>query len=266
MFSTLRKRFGIPGVIAVVALVFAMVGGAFAASGGLSGTQKKEVKKIAQTEAKKFQGTGPQGPVGPAGKDGANGTNGANGALGATGATGADGATGGTGATGPKGATGATGTTGSTGTTGTTGTTGAISTAGPLPAGKTETGVFAIGQTTTPPAESRFVTMPISFPIPLGTEPTFTPLSGEPTDTAVIVKKGASGGTRCPGSATEPKALSGNFCVYIAEEPEIESEFRLLLKPDASGFGAGKVGAVLGMLIKSNQSGKDVYGTWAATG
>ena len=32
MFSTLRTRFGIPGVISVIALVFAMFGGAYAAS------------------------------------------------------------------------------------------------------------------------------------------------------------------------------------------------------------------------------------------
>ena len=31
MFSLLRNRFGIPGVISVVVLVFAMSGGAFAA-------------------------------------------------------------------------------------------------------------------------------------------------------------------------------------------------------------------------------------------
>jgi hypothetical protein len=48
MFSMFRERFGIAGVISVIALVFAMVGGAFAAGGGLSSKQKKEVKKIAK--------------------------------------------------------------------------------------------------------------------------------------------------------------------------------------------------------------------------
>ena len=35
MFSTLRTRFGIPGVISVIALVFAMLGGAYAANNQL---------------------------------------------------------------------------------------------------------------------------------------------------------------------------------------------------------------------------------------
>lgn len=83
MLSRIKKRVGTPGmVIAVIALVLAMIGGAYAASGALTKKQKKEVEKI----AKKFAGkpgaagpTGPQGPAGANGKDGTNGTNGSNG-------------------------------------------------------------------------------------------------------------------------------------------------------------------------------------------
>lgn len=47
MFSKFEQRFGTAGlVVAIVALVFAMVGGAFAAT-GLTSKQEKEVKKIA---------------------------------------------------------------------------------------------------------------------------------------------------------------------------------------------------------------------------
>jgi hypothetical protein len=88
MFLNLKDRLGVPGVIAVVALVFAMAGGAWAASGKLTSTQKKEVKKIAKSVAK----PGPQGPQGQggsqgsAGKDGTNGSNGSNGTNGQAGA------------------------------------------------------------------------------------------------------------------------------------------------------------------------------------
>jgi len=76
-----------PSVIAVVALVFAMLGGAYAASGGLTAKQKKEVKAI----AKSFQGTGPAGPAGPAGAAGPAGPAGAKGDKGDTGSAGGTG-------------------------------------------------------------------------------------------------------------------------------------------------------------------------------
>ncbi len=63
-------------VVGILALVLAVVGGAWAASGGLSAKQKREVKKIAQ----KFAGK--PGPTGPAGAPGANGKDGAPGAPG----------------------------------------------------------------------------------------------------------------------------------------------------------------------------------------
>jgi hypothetical protein len=78
MFSILRNRFGVPGALAVVALVLAMVGGAYAAA-KLTGKQKKEVEKI----AKKFAGKqGPRGPAGLPGPAGAPGKNGAQGPIG----------------------------------------------------------------------------------------------------------------------------------------------------------------------------------------
>ena len=86
-----KDRLGASGpglTIAVIALVLALTGGAFAAAGKLTGSEKKEVKKI----AKKFAGKngkngndgapGAAGPVGAQGNAGANGTNGTNGADG----------------------------------------------------------------------------------------------------------------------------------------------------------------------------------------
>ncbi|HWM54034.1 MAG TPA: hypothetical protein VNO20_01400 [Solirubrobacterales bacterium] len=101
MFSTLRNRFGIPGVISVIALVFALVGGAFAANDlggsdeGATASAKKAVKgppgkrgpKGATGAAGPAGPAGPQGPAGPAGAPGANGKDGAAGAPGAAGKT-----------------------------------------------------------------------------------------------------------------------------------------------------------------------------------
>lgn len=86
MSSRLRDRLGTPAmIVAVIALVFALMGAAYAASGALTGKQKKEVEKI----AKKYAGKpGAPGTPGSNGKDGANGTNGTNGAPGAPGANG----------------------------------------------------------------------------------------------------------------------------------------------------------------------------------
>jgi hypothetical protein len=126
MFSILRNRFGIPGALAVVALVLAMVGGAYAAA-KLTTKQKKEVEKI----AKKFAGKqGPQGPAGPAG---------------AAGAPGKDGARGPTGLEGPEGPEGAPGQTGFTET---------------LPSGKTETGAYRA------PAGSAGTVISFNIPLP----------------------------------------------------------------------------------------------------
>ena len=76
MLNRFRDRFGTAGlVVSIMALVLALAGGAFAASGGLNAKQKKQVKAI----AKSFQGTG------PAGTNGTNGTNGAKGDPGTAG-------------------------------------------------------------------------------------------------------------------------------------------------------------------------------------
>jgi collagen triple helix repeat protein len=94
MFSTLRNRFGIPGVISVIALVFAMFGGAYAASNS-SGGGKATVSAKAKKGPRGPKGaTGPAGPAGPQGPAGANGKDGAAGKAGANGTNGDPGADG----------------------------------------------------------------------------------------------------------------------------------------------------------------------------
>ena len=72
MFSRMHNKLGTAGLlVAIVALVFAMVGGAYAAKGALTGKQKKEVTKIAKKYAGKPGAQGPQGPAGLVGPKGA---------------------------------------------------------------------------------------------------------------------------------------------------------------------------------------------------
>jgi hypothetical protein len=180
MISELHERLGTAGfVISIVALVIALSGGAYAASGGLNGKQKKEVEKI----AKKFAGK--QGPAGAAG------------AAGAKGDTGAKGETGG------KGEIGATGTAGQAGGQGKEGKEGSPWTAGGvLPATKTETGVWDVET-----AEPGFTHPTFSYPIPLASAPTTTQL----------VQEGETGVTGCPAAEPTPEAEPGFLCVYVLQ-------------------------------------------------
>ena len=94
MFSTLRTRFGIPGVISVIALVFAMLGGAYAANNSSNGGKATASAKAKKGPRGPKGATGPAGPAGPQGPAGANGKDGANGSNGTNGTPGAPGAAG----------------------------------------------------------------------------------------------------------------------------------------------------------------------------
>ncbi len=277
MVGLLRNRLGIPGLIAVIALVFAMVGGAWAA--------KKYVitstNQIKPNVLKQLKVPGPAGPAGaagaagPAGPAGAKGSPGAAGPTGATGPTGAAGQKGSTGPTGLAGVAGVTGPTGAVGSTGATGPEGICSTvkACVLPSGVTETGAWSFGFVTegakpaVPFAEP--ILMPISFPVPLATELSegkghFLP-EGFPSEEASAEEK-----ENCPGSANEPKAKAGHLCVYAAENPfAVEGSYI----PFGSGFisagnpggenSVSKSGAILRFVIFAK--GANALGTWAVT-
>jgi collagen triple helix repeat protein len=182
MFSRFRERSGSAGlVVAVLALVVALGGSAYAAA-KLSSSQKKEVVKIAKRYA---------------GKDGKNGAAGAPGPVGAQGPKGD---------TGSKGETGAPGKEGAPGPPGVDGEDGVCSVSEPecvMPPGATFTGVWAVQEVGASEGVSQ-----ISFPLRYsGAEPAFH-----------FLEEGTST-TECPGSAEEPLALAGNLCVYAAGTP-----------------------------------------------
>jgi hypothetical protein len=274
MRSTLRNRFGIPGVIAVFALVFAMVGGAWAA--------KKYVitstNQIKPSVLKKLQGAkgpaGPQGPAGPAGPAGAAGKDGAPGGVGPAGPAGSAGPTG---PTGLKGATGVTGPTG-VGTAGVTGPTG-VGTAGAtgptgspwvaggtLPKGATETGVWTFGSYDEPMTNGPLTPLrvPISFTIPLAVELDVSNVH--------FLEEGDASTPECPGSPSAPKAKEGHLCLYTTDESE-QKGFTgepgdwfpngIAKAGNPAEDGASTAGAVFRVWALGENA--FAYGTWAVT-
>ncbi len=264
--ARLKRRLDIngPGItIGVIALIFALTGAAFAASGGLSGKQKKEVTAI----AKKF-----------AGKPGAPG---ANGAPGTAGAPGAKGAAGGAGSEGPAGksvsvtevpigeveCSGRGGTliekedSGTpvevcTGEKGATGPEGVCSTAGcTLPTGVVEQGTWGfdrsvekftveVGGNTEEitVGDSEVIRAPISFSIPM---------SAALTPEKVHYSTEGTFGTFCEGSAAAPKPKnSGELCVYENTGSNVAgTTFEGIYKPTSTiseaNRGANRGGALL---------------------
>jgi len=254
MFSTLRNRFGIPGVISVIALVFALVGGAFAAN-NLSGSGESataSAKKAAKGPRGPRGATGPAGPAGAAGPAGPAGPKGDAGAAGSNGAPGKDGTAGkdgvsvtvnefeGVGGTcdeggievesaSPEPAYVCSGKPGSPWTAG-----------GTLPSGATEAGAWGgnVGA-------NGFVLLPISFTIPLAAAPT-AHIAPDPS---------------CPGTPAEPKAAPGHFCLYegpLGEGVTVAS----LAYPDGGDIGASRYGTVVEL---EGTTGRLGFGTWAVT-
>ena len=199
MLQALRRRIAPSTVIATLALVFAITGGAYAANHFLITSTKQISPKV----LKALKGnSGAPGVEGVAGATGAAGPQGPGGAQGPQGPQGPKGETGAKGEAGPKGEKGVTGEKGVEGKEGKTGFTET------LPSGKTEKGAWSVS---VPPAYApvkfSITKTAISFVIPLATEPT-----------GVFLKPGEGGTPECPGTASNPEAAEGFLCVYAATE------------------------------------------------
>jgi hypothetical protein len=248
----LHRRTGTAGlVLAVVALVAALSGGAYAASGALTGKQKKEVEKI----AKKFAGkpgapgaagtAGPTGPQGPAGTNGTSGTNGA----GVTSNSVPTGVASKCESRGGSEFTSASGTTfACTGKEGKTGF------ASELPTGKTETGVWTTDSAVT---GQGFLLTSITFPYPVAA-------AEYPVHYVKFTEvEGGTAPAACPGAAAEPEAEAGNLCVY--ETGGFGATFVYETNPETelNETGAGRMGVIL--RFASTANGASRFGTWALT-
>jgi Collagen triple helix repeat (20 copies) len=236
MFQRIHKKLGTAGfIISIVALVAALGGGAYAASGGLTGKQKKEVEKIAKTYAGKPGKNGATGATGPAGPAGAAGVKGD---AGAKGEQGAPGEPGGQGVPGERGKPGNPGLSGFTET---------------LPPGKTETGSWVIG--VTPAGTTLPLKTAISFPIPLSQSLTGTQVH--------FVKAGETAPTGCTGgTAAAPTAEPGNLCVYETTALFISNTGIYDPTTTTEEQGASPFGAVIRYTGEEESS---AWGTFAVT-
>lgn len=273
MFSRLRNRFGIPGVISVFALVFAMFGGAYAANdAGTDGSKASASAKVKKGPRGPRGPRGPQGPIGPQGPqgpqgapganglDGAPGLNGKTGATGPTGPAGADGATGATGADGATGATGSDGATGADGATGTTGADGATGATGPegspwtaggtLPSGKTVVGAWSVQNPAA--GTTRTVTFSSVLRLPAGQSSTkivFIPVGGSDAN--------CDDGEGAAASGVNPEADPGYLCVFAAFNTSPASTV-------ATKLATGNSGGLIVFSIPAESSG-GLFGAYAIT-
>jgi hypothetical protein len=237
MLSLLRHRFGIPGAIAVFALVFAMVGGAYAA-------KKYVITSTSQIKPSVLKSlTGKQGPAGPAGSNGLAGAPGAKGDTGATGAPGAPGTPGTPGKPGEDGSPWVAG--------------------GTLPSESTETGIWG---TYTNPAPEGAQTFPISFPIPLA-KPPVKVYVGPGEDKSAQGCPGVVGAdvNAVPPQGGTPTAAPGKLCVYADQFVNAVREGFYFSINGEPGFveGVSETGTLFNVKC---EAGCAASGTWAVTG
>jgi len=190
MFSRLHNKLGTAGLaVAVIALVAALCGAAFAA-GGLSKQQENRVKQLIKKNGKPGK-TGATGAQGPKGDPGAKGD------------------------TGPKGDAGAQGTPGKDGNDGNDGVDGFCSEPEPecvMPSGATITGTYAANSAGRTETDKAYFS--ISFPLRIPS------LLVDPPAHIKIVRPGRpeeESLEECPGSTTSPEAKAGYLCVYEIE-------------------------------------------------
>ncbi len=250
MFSVIRKRIHVSPatVIASLALVFAMSGGAFAAGHYLITSTKQISPKVLKAL---------QGKVGSAGASGAQGGVGPAGPQGPAGAAGAQGSKGERGVQGEPGAKGEQGDPGLSGWAET------------LPSGKTLTGQFAASALSEgasfsgTPAQTG-----VSFPFRVEDESAQGPLIH-------IIAQGGTPPAECPGTVEAPAAEKGNLCIYVkTEQNDVATAVLDTATGKATLFGltrANPAGFVIEAVPKEGgaepKEGKTVgvTGTWAVT-
>ena len=250
MFSTVRKRVTFANVALTLALVFAMSGGAFAASKIIiSSTKQISPKVLAQLKGAK----GAKGAAGAAGTPGAAGAPGPAGPAGPIGPVDPAGAKGETGKQGVEGEPGALGPAGKEGSPWTDG--------GTLPKGATETGAWEVNLDHEPQLDA------ISFPIQLAKELTGVHVHviahGEGEGEGEGGESPAITSGECKGTVAAPGAGSGNLCVFLNNEGTVNEA--KIANPATLGAGAAAFGAII-KPEAAEAKGQIAFGSWAVTG
>jgi hypothetical protein len=271
-FQKIRQHLTPSGVIALLALVFAIAGTSFAATGGGSGkaTASTTFATVAKSKAKPKTKAGPRGPAGPKGATGATGPAGAVGSAGPAGSTGATGAAG-SGSAGPQGPQGPQGEKGDQGVPGTPGTNGTTGFTETLPPEKTETGTWAVAASE---LHERHVHVPISFAIPLPAASSKAFFFDEAeTEARHFGSSGCKLGPTNTGTVAEPMAPLGTLCVFAADLETSEASFEGVVPPTGQlVIGYSPTGALLRFAGESREKGSSEeegavrgFGTWAVT-
>jgi hypothetical protein len=233
MYHRIRKHASPTSLLAVLAIVLATSGGAYAASKVLITSTKQISPKVLKALK------GARGSAGPAG------------------ATGAQGAVGAQGSAGPQGVPGVPGAKGEQGVKGETGPEGKAVFPSTLPSKKTETGVWGLNEVA---KETSFasINIPISFNIPLA-----APLDATHVMYVGAEEEGVEGEGCGGGSISHPTAEPGFLCIYVGFLFDVEAKE---LKPEnleSAGEGAGVSGTNLeGVNIPEGARGR---GLWAVT-
>ena len=279
MLSRLREPFGKAGlIVAIVALVAALVGGAYAANGGnplASASGKNHKQSKAQKGPRGPRGkTGPAGPAGPSGAQGPAGANGKDGVSGTNGANGQsvtvtelgpgecnNGEAGALFTVGGEEVEACNGEAGEEGEAGEPGADGSPWTAqGTLPSNATETGSWSLGAIAGGAVPETAIFAPISFTVPLGAD-----ISEENVHSNPVGYEGTPG-SDCPGKASAPAAKAGHLCVYSAAigfgGGEFEGPFIRKSAAEEGVGGASTAGALLAFVVGPKAS---TWGTWAVT-
>lgn len=284
MFHKVRERLGSAGLaVAIVALIVALSGGAYAATA--TNSAKKPAKGLTKAQVMALIKANP-GPQGPQGLPGPSGGAGAKGDLGTPGSQGNKGDTGTSITLTPIGLGGPTSKceglggatlkenaapgaekdicTGKKGIQGDKGDPGdPWSVGGVLPPGESETGAWAF----TAADDDVEIAVPISFPIPLLGEPNEEALEADD----VHFQSEGDFSTECPlpGSVTEPKAPVGKLCIFYNSfgGAPVNATFTRISKLNLfEEPGASNSGAILQFAF-SGAGGELAHGngSWAVT-
>lgn len=263
MFSRIRTRITYANVVMMLALMFAMGGGAYAASKVIITSTKQispKVLKALKGQAGRAGAQGAAGPQGPEGKAGAVGKDGSNGTNGTSGTNGTNGSSVTSVTLTAKNAHCAEGgsefiaseskkTYACNGSPWTAG--------GTLPEGATETGTWAVESTASATEELRAAT--ISFPIRLA--------AGANGPNFMLAKQ-ATDLEHCEGDLNKPEAKHGQLCVFEGESLIIHlgglEYAKAAVNPNGE-LGVANTGAQL--VFTTTQTGRvSAEGTWAVTG